>query len=128
MSKFAVKLLSGRVQGLAVLTLLIFLCLVPGRRLMAQDTVSSADVQFAAAPASSMPEKKITGKQQTFKAIPAPVKKAKNAQTIWSIFIAGLFGGFAALLMPCIFPMLPLTVSYFTKNGKGAVTLALLYG
>ncbi|WDF55838.1 protein-disulfide reductase DsbD family protein [Mucilaginibacter sp. KACC 22063] len=52
-------------------------------------------------------------------------------QTLWAIFLAGLAGGFAALLMPCIFPMLPLTVSYFTKSSGGklsAVSRALLYG
>ncbi len=51
--------------------------------------------------------------------------------SLWGIFIGGILGGFAALLMPCIFPMLPLTVSFFTKKsgtrGK-AVTQALLYG
>ncbi|WP_255479553.1 protein-disulfide reductase DsbD family protein [Mucilaginibacter sp. E4BP6] len=128
MSKFAVKLLSGQAKTLAVLTLLIFLSLVSGQRLMAQDTVSSADVQFADAPAPSAPLKKITGQQQTFKTTSVPVKNAERPQTLWSIFIAGLLGGFAALLMPCIFPMLPLTVSYFTKSGKGAVSRALLYG
>jgi len=128
MSKFAVKLLSGQAKTLAVLTLLIFLSLVSGQRLMAQDTVSSADVQFADAPAPSAPLKKITGQQQTFKTTSFPVKNAERPQTLWSIFIAGLLGGFAALLMPCIFPMLPLTVSYFTKSGKGAVSRALLYG
>jgi thiol:disulfide interchange protein DsbD len=50
---------------------------------------------------------------------------------LWAIFLAGLLGGFAALLMPCIFPMLPLTVSYFTQgaeNKSNAVGKAILYG
>jgi thiol:disulfide interchange protein DsbD len=130
MSKFAVKLLPGQAKGLAVLTLLIFLSLLPGRRLMAQDTVSSTNVQFASSPtpAPAAQVKKITDKRLTTKAIPISVKKTKKPQPLWSIFIAGLLGGFAALLMPCIFPMLPLTVSYFTKSGKGAVSRALLYG
>src|SRR5690554_2675525 len=34
-------------------------------------------------------------------------------QSLWAIFIAGIIGGFAAFLMPCIYPMVPLTVSYF---------------
>lgn len=52
-------------------------------------------------------------------------------KSLWSIFIAGLIGGFAALLMPCIFPMLPLTVSYFTKQSgsrANGISKALLYG
>lgn len=51
-------------------------------------------------------------------------------KTLWGIFIAGFAGGLAALLMPCIFPMLPLTVSFFTKGSeKGkAFGRAALYG
>lgn len=52
-------------------------------------------------------------------------------QSLWGIFIAGIIGGFAAFLMPCIYPMVPLTVSYFTKQSgtraKGILN-ALLYG
>lgn len=51
--------------------------------------------------------------------------------TYYHLFIAGFLGGLAALAMPCIFPMLPLTVSYFTKRhnqrGKG-IRGALIYG
>ncbi len=54
-----------------------------------------------------------------------------NPQTLWGIFIAGIIGGFAAFLMPCIYPMVPLTVSFFTKQSgtrtKGVLN-ALLYG
>ncbi len=52
-------------------------------------------------------------------------------QSLWGIFIAGLIGGFAAFLMPCIFPMVPLTVSFFTKKAGSrtkAIGQALLYG
>lgn len=51
--------------------------------------------------------------------------------TLWGIFIAGIIGGFAAFLMPCIYPMVPLTVSFFTKQSgsrsRGVIN-ALLYG
>jgi len=36
----------------------------------------------------------------------------------WSIFLLGLIGGFLALLTPCVFPMIPLTVSFFTKSSE----------
>jgi thiol:disulfide interchange protein DsbD len=45
--------------------------------------------------------------------------------------LAGLLGGFAALLMPCIFPMLPMTVSFFTKQASSksnGITKSLVYG
>jgi thiol:disulfide interchange protein DsbD len=37
---------------------------------------------------------------------------------IWAIFFAAFAGGLLALLTPCVFPMLPLTVSFFTKQSK----------
>lgn len=61
----------------------------------------------------------------------APSGQESGKKSLWSIFIAGLVGGFAALLMPCIFPMLPLTVSYFTKQAgsrASGISKALLYG
>lgn len=55
----------------------------------------------------------------------------KGDFSLWGIFIAGILGGFAAFIMPCIFPMVPLTVSYFTKQSgtraKG-ISQAVLYG
>lgn len=36
----------------------------------------------------------------------------------WKIFIGGFLGGLVAILLPCIFPMIPITVSYFTKDTK----------
>lgn len=61
------------------------------------------------------------------------VKDASSpeGQTLWGIFIAGLVGGFAAFLMPCIYPMVPLTTSFFTKRSgsrtKG-IWNAVIYG
>lgn len=51
--------------------------------------------------------------------------------SLWGIFLAGIAGGFIAFFMPCIFPMVPLTVSFFTKKSGSkaqAVSQALLYG
>ncbi|MDR3025033.1 MAG: thioredoxin family protein [Chryseobacterium sp.] len=44
---------------------------------------------------------------------------------LWWIFLGGFLGGFLALLTPCVFSMIPLTVSYFTKNG--GVKKAIIY-
>lgn len=50
---------------------------------------------------------------------------------LWVIFGLGFLGGLIALLTPCVFPMIPLTVSFFTKHSqkksKGIIN-ALLYG
>lgn len=38
--------------------------------------------------------------------------------SLWIIFLTGFLGGFAALLTPCVFPMIPMNVSFFTKHSK----------
>lgn len=39
-------------------------------------------------------------------------------KSIWSIILLGFLGGLAALITPCVFPMIPLTVSFFTKRSE----------
>lgn len=55
-----------------------------------------------------------------------------KSDTSWvGIFIAGFLGGLFALLTPCVFPMIPLTVSFFTKQSKTkakGISNALIYG
>ncbi|WP_158795638.1 protein-disulfide reductase DsbD [Pedobacter sp. L105] len=90
-----------------------------------KDSVPAATaVKPATVVRSSSKSKEITAKSST-------AKKQQNVQqSFWGIFLAGFVGGLAALLMPCIFPMLPLTVSFFTKGSeKGkAFNRAALYG
>ena len=46
-----------------------------------------------------------------------------------NLFVLGFLGGLIALLTPCIFPMIPLTVSFFIKNSNGnGIINAILYG
>jgi len=52
-------------------------------------------------------------------------------QSIFTIFLLGLLGGFIALITPCVFPLIPLTVSFFTKKStsrKKAIAGSALYG
>jgi thiol:disulfide interchange protein DsbD len=54
-----------------------------------------------------------------------------QSSNYFEIFIFGLLAGFLALLTPCIFPMIPLTVSYFIDQKKlkyNSLTSASLYG
>ena len=41
-----------------------------------------------------------------------------QSKSLWSIFGLGFLGGLLALLTPCVFPMIPLTVSFFTKKNS----------
>jgi len=54
-----------------------------------------------------------------------------DSNGLFSIFLLGFVGGLLALLTPCVFPMIPLTVSFFTKqskNKKKGIFNAVLYG
>jgi thiol:disulfide interchange protein len=60
---------------------------------------------------------------------PAPVPAPEKG--LLSIFIIAFFSGFAALLTPCVFPMIPMTVSFFTKQSKtksAGIRNAIFYG
>lgn len=127
--------------------LIFFLVLLFSFRVQAQDSTEAIDfndIEFteitpgntadtaAVAPADQDQAPAVTDSSSTAAvADGASVTKKDNTRSLWAIFIAGFLGGIAALIMPCIFPMLPLTVSYFTKSASsksGAVSKALVYG
>ncbi|WP_120182070.1 protein-disulfide reductase DsbD family protein [Pelobium manganitolerans] len=90
------------------------------------DSIQAEGLEFTEIPAET-DEPKESGSEPT----PTTRKAKETSSSLWSIFLAGLLGGFAAFLMPCIFPMLPLTISYFTKaaENKGrAIGRSLVYG
>lgn len=107
------------------------------------DTVSTSDVQFTTIPTAA----DSIAAQKQLKATQAATQAAlKQAQTgkssvnvavitipksLWGIFLVGFLGGFAAFLLPCVYPMLPLTVSFFTKRGgsrQSAIFQSCIYG
>ena len=54
-----------------------------------------------------------------------------STHSLWYIFIACFLGGFVALLTPCVWPMIPMTVSFFLKKGRSrarAIGDAVTYG
>ena len=61
-----------------------------------------------------------------------PIKKDTSSdKSLLTIFIIAFFSGFAALLTPCVFPMIPMTVSFFTKQSKSkaaGIRNAIIYG
>ena len=57
--------------------------------------------------------------------------KTESQRGLWSIFFIAFLSGFAALLTPCVFPMIPMTVSFFTKQSKtksAGIRNAIIYG
>jgi len=58
-------------------------------------------------------------------------KTIEASENYWTYLFLGFIGGLIALLTPCVFPMIPLTVSFFTKGNKNKAKGkrdALIYG
>lgn len=75
----------------------------------------------------------VTATQDTIKKVDDSLlaDNEKKDNGLITIFSLGFLGGLAALLMPCIFPMIPLTVSMFTKQSKSkgeGIGKAFIYG
>jgi thiol:disulfide interchange protein len=54
-----------------------------------------------------------------------------SGSSLFNVFLLGFVGGLLALLTPCVFPMIPLTVSFFTKQSQSkskGIFNAILYG
>ena len=58
-------------------------------------------------------------------------KQEESDSSLWGIFLLGFAGGLVALITPCVFPMIPFTVSFFTRsssNRKAAIRNGIIYG
>ena len=62
-------------------------------------------------------------KVQSTKELPSTA----NDRSLWLIFLLGLLGGLLAIFTPCVWPIIPMTVSFFLKKG-GGLKDAVLYG
>ena len=88
------------------------------------DTVSTNDVQFTDIPASTPPAKKKVDTALQKNKASKPIQGNAKSTSLWKIFLIGLGWGFTAFLMPCIYPLLPLTVSFFLKLGGSRIKAA----
>jgi thiol:disulfide interchange protein len=57
-------------------------------------------------------------------------QEGEETQSFWGLFFVAFLSGLAALLTPCVFPMIPMTVSYFMKDGSKskAIRNGVIYG
>ncbi len=91
-----------------------------------QDLAFSFDlgkVKSAAVTAVIGTEKAVTGKDK--------ISIGGRKKGLWGFFILAFLGGLLGILTPCVFPMIPMTVSFFMKEGENKVKgkmQALLYG
>ena len=103
---------------------------------MAADaTTEAADSLATAAPAAAKLAGTETDKswwnnvEAELRAFEEPPEK--ESRSLWYIFIAGFIGGLIALVTPCVWPMIPMTVSFFLKQNKSrskSVGTAAIYG
>ena len=95
---------------------------------VAIDTIKSATDSVVAPTADTVQE------QSTASATSTEVIKVEDTtekKGLLSIFLIAFLSGFAALLTPCVFPMIPMTVSFFTKQSKtkaAGIRNAVIYG
>ena len=90
---------------------------------IAVDTVKTITI-----PSKTEETEPIVTPSSEVKVVPAKPEEQKG---IWSIFFIAFLSGFAALLTPCVFPMIPMTVSFFTKQSKNRISgirNAIIYG
>lgn len=94
-----------------------------------QTEIASNNNDSTATKTEKVTETKATTKTTKTEVSEEPVEEEKKG--LWTIFFLAFFGGFAALLTPCVFPMIPMTVSFFTKQSKTKAEgkrNAILYG
>ena len=61
--------------------------------------------------------------------LPISDMESSDSSGLFGFLLLAIGAGFGALLMPCVYPMIPLTVSYFTHHAQGTpLRMALLYG
>ena len=97
----------------------------------AESAVQEAAQEAAPATVAPAGEQTEPAAEVTPAAEAAPVKDAAGSKGLWALIIEAILWGFAALLTPCVFPMVPMTVSYFLKGEGGAAMgrlRASLYG
>ena len=101
-------------------------CLPPTDEDIAVKLPAAAGVAAEAAPAAEVAEKPAV--KEEFAPAEAPEGESKS---LWAVILEAIAWGFVALLTPCVFPMVPMTVSFFLKNSgskaKGRF-MASLYG
>jgi len=89
----------------------------------------TTEPQVANAPSVATPKADTTQAEATASAenTISDVPVSEPEESLWSFLLACFLGGLASIFMPCIYPIMPMTVSYFTKQEHGTGK-ALVYG
>ena len=93
-----------------------------------EESSEASDTNFTTQPET---EPSIKSTQEAKKSSLKKKKSKKESAGLLRIFFLSFAGGFIALLTPCVFPMIPMTVTFFTKQSqdkKKGIFNALIYG
>ncbi|RZJ65840.1 MAG: thiol:disulfide interchange protein [Flavobacterium sp.] len=93
----------------------------------APETIETPTVDSSQTAIDTVKTNEVTTKKTEADAAP----KDTESRSLWSIFFIAFLSGFAALLTPCVFPLIPMTVSFFTKQSKNkaaGIRNAITYG
>ncbi|MDO5977838.1 protein-disulfide reductase DsbD family protein [Flavivirga spongiicola] len=89
---------------------------------------TEVDLKFIISDKKTVENKEVAENNTSEKDAP---KEGESKKGLWAIFFIAFLSGFAALLTPCVFPMIPMTVSFFTKQSKNkaqGIRNAIIYG
>ncbi|MBR2932007.1 MAG: thioredoxin family protein [Rikenellaceae bacterium] len=109
-------------------------CLPPATEQLSVKIGAAKDAEAAVAPEEAATEEIVAEEVAPAEeiatatdAVVEPIEEQSNG-SLWSTLLAAAAWALAALLTPCVFPMIPMTVSFFVKGGEGGKMRALLYG
>lgn len=103
---------------------------LPEIKTAATETIANEEIDSTTTKLDSSAVVSEVSEKSTKEVVATAVPKEEK-KGLWAIFFLAFFGGFAALLTPCVFPMIPMTVSFFTKQSKTKAEgkkNAILYG
>jgi len=91
-------------------------------------TIPAGTVKDTAAPASQKAQSPVTTAKAEIKPAASNDDFTGKDRTLLWFFLQAFLWGLLAILTPCVFPMIPMTVSYFMKSGAKGKVQAMVYG
>ena len=91
-------------------------------------TVPAVTVKDTAAPASQKAQPTVAAAKAEIKPAASNDDFTGKDRTLLWFFLQAFLWGLLAILTPCVFPMIPMTVSYFMKSGAKGKVQAMVYG
>src|SRR5262249_40610645 len=88
----------------------------PAKEISPDGTATKAKQEVPATSIATVPRDYAESIERVRKQIEAP--EAKSNQGLLMFMLTGMFWGFVSLITPCVFPMIPITVSFFLKQSE----------